>query len=278
MFWFSLLSGAVASFSPFLGMIMVMIFCAKTLGAAIVSPQRALTPFFVVPALMLLMDRSPATQLSVLDAVIGVGFIAYIFLITLRTNQIISEALLISAIGLMLYAMARMFLFGGLIAQGFDEGLELIQTQMPAIVNEEYMQLSMKLYKMILPSVWGAGQILALVIAYYLFHKSINIPFSFADLKFPALYNLLIVAILPMYLFDASRQIFVNALILLCMIPLIQGFASVSMGLSRIISSGIVRGIIMVIIMVYAFIPLILIGFADSWLSIRNPNRGGNTA
>jgi len=278
MLWFSLLSGAVASFSPFLGLIMVMIFCAKSLGAAIVSPQRALTAFFVVPLLLLLMDRSTSTQMMVLDAVLGVGLIAYVFLITLRNNQILSEALLISAIGLMLYAAARGFLFSALLEQSFDQGFEILQTQMPAMVNQEYMALSMRLWKMVLPSVWGVSQILALMIGYFLFHKSIKIPFSFGDLRFPAIYNLLIVAILPLYFFDSIRHIFINALILLCTIPLIQGFAYVSQSLSRVIASGIIRGIIMAIILVYAFIPLTLIGLSDSWLSIRTINRGGNTA
>jgi len=257
---------------------MVMIFCAKSLGAAIVSPQRALTAFFVVPLLLLLMDRSTSTQMMVLDAVLGVGLIAYVFLITLRNNQILSEALLISAIGLMLYAAARGFLFSALLEQSFDQGFEILQTQMPAMVNQEYMALSMRLWKMVLPSVWGVSQILALMIGYFLFHKSIKIPFSFGDLRFPAIYNLLIVAILPLYFFDSIRHIFINALILLCTIPLIQGFAYVSQSLSRVIASGIIRGIIMAIILVYAFIPLTLIGLSDSWLSIRTINRGGNTA
>jgi len=255
-----------------------MIFCARTLGSAIVSPQRALFAFFVIPLALLLIDRSPANQLMVLDAIFGVGIIAWVFLITLRANQVLSEALLISAIALMVYSLARMFLFGAFLTESFDQGFELLQAQVPALVNTQYMDLSMKLWKMILPSMWGVGQILALLVGYYLFHKTIKIPFRFEDLKFPALYNLLIVAILPLYLVDAGRLIFINALILLCMIPLTQGFASVSVGLAKVIASDIVRGIIMVIVLLYAFIPLTLIGFADSWLGIRTNNRGGNTA
>ncbi|MDD2682537.1 MAG: hypothetical protein PHY21_00215 [Candidatus Cloacimonetes bacterium] len=256
----------------------MMIFCAKTLGISIVSPQRLLIVFAVLPLSLLIMDRSLATQLMVLDAIFGVGFIAYIFLITLRNNQVLSEALLLSIIGIIGYSMLRMFLYGDLLAQSFDQGYELLQTQMPALVNRDYMDLSMKLWKMILPAVWGLGQVLALLIGYFLFHRSIKIPFRFEDLRFSYVYNLLIVAILPLYLFEASRHIFVNALILLSVVPLIQGFASVSLGLSRVISSAVLRGIIMVLILLYAFIPLTLIGLADSWLGIRNKNRGGNTA
>ena len=68
-----------------------MIFCARTLGSAIVSPQRALFAFFVIPLVLLLTDRSPANQLMVLDAIFGVGIIAWVFLITLRANQVLSE-------------------------------------------------------------------------------------------------------------------------------------------------------------------------------------------
>lgn len=257
---------------------MVMVFCAKTLGVSIASPQRVLSPFFVMPLIILILDRSPATQLMVLDAIFGVGLIAYIFLTILRTNQILSEALLISMIGMIAYSMVRMFLFEALIAEGFDQGYELIQTQMPALLNQEYMDISMRLWKMVLPALWGVGQILALMAGFYLFHRSIKIPFRFEDMRFPVIYNLMIVAILPLYLFEPSRHIFINALILLCTVPLIQGFASVSTGLARIFSNGILRGIIMVLILLYAFIPLTLIGLADSWLGIRNINRGGNTA
>ncbi len=257
---------------------MVMIFCAKTLGAAIVSPQRALTAFFVVPLLLLVLDRTPATQMMVLDAIFGVGFIAYIFLITLRMNQVLSESLLLSSIGLMLYSMLRSWVFGDLMVQGFEQGMELVQNQMPALLDQDYMAMSTQLMQALLPSIWGVGQILALFMGYFLFHKSIKIPLRFEDLKFPVVYNLMIIAILPLYFVEIGRYFFINALILLCMIPLIQGFALVSWSLSRIISSGIVRGIIMIFILLYAFIPLTLIGFADSWLSIRNINRGGNTA
>jgi len=34
----------------------------------------------------------------------------------------------------------------------------------------------------------------------------------------------------------------------------------------------------MIIITIYAFIPLILIGIADGWMNFSNNKRGGNTA
>jgi hypothetical protein len=77
MFFLSFLSGALSTINPFLGMILVMYFCAKALGPAIVSPQRALTAFFVMPLVSLIFNGgSPAAPLMVLDAIIGVGAVA----------------------------------------------------------------------------------------------------------------------------------------------------------------------------------------------------------
>ena len=257
---------------------MIMLFCGKSLGPAIVSPQRALTPFFLAPIFVMLMDRSAASQLMVLDAIFGVGFIAYMFLLWLRSNQVLTEAFLISALMIMLYSMARMMFFGDFIAQSFDEGMKIVQANWPNLAQGEYMDVSMRFWKMILPSVWGVGQIFALLIGFVLFHRMIHVPLQMEDLHFPAMYNLLIVAILPLYLFAETKLIFVNALILLCTIPLLQGFASLYSGISRVVSSGVLKSIIMILILIYAFIPLTLFGFADGWMSIRNTKRGGNTA
>lgn len=277
MFLLPFVLGALSTFSPFIGMVMIMMYLGKSLGPAIVSPQRALTTFFLAPIFVMLMDNSAASQLMVLDAIFGVGFIAFIFLLWLRSNQVLTEAFLISTLVLVLYSMARMMLFGDYISQSFDEGMKLVQASWPQLAQGEYMDISMRLWKMILPSVWGVGQIFALLIGFILFHKMIHVSLQVEDLRFPAMYNLLIVAILPLYLFAETKLIFINALILLCSIPLIQGFTTVYAGISRFVSSGVLKSIIMILILIYAFIPLTLIGFADSWMSIRNTKREGNT-
>jgi hypothetical protein len=260
-------------------MVMVMYFCAKALGPAIVSPQRALTAFFVMPLFALLFNGSSfGTPLLVLDAIIGVGAVAYTFLIVLRRNQYLSQAFLAAALVIMVYSVARMLLFDSVLQQSFEEGMAVLQNQMPAFFDGEYMELSSRLWKIVLPAFWGVGQIFALLIGFLVFHKAIKIPFKAEDMKFPMILNILILAILPLYLFEAGRLVFINSLILLCTIPLIQGFFSVWVGISRVISNTILKSIIMIIITIYAFIPLILIGIADGWMNFSNNKRGGNTA
>jgi hypothetical protein len=279
MFFLSFLSGALSTINPFLGMILVMYFCAKALGPAIVSPQRALTAFFVMPLVSLIFNGgSPAAPLMVLDAIIGVGAVAYVFLIVLRKSQYLGQAFLAAALVIMLYSVARMLLFGGVLTQSFNEGLSLMQEQMPALFDEEYMDLARRLWMLILPAFWGMGQIFALLIGFLIFHKTIKVPFKPAEMKFPIVFNILILLILPLYFFEAGRDLFINSLILLCTIPLIQGFFSVWAGISKVVSNIAIKSIIMFFILIYAFVPLTLIGFADGWMNFSNTKRGGNTA
>ena len=226
----------------------------------------------------MLFDNSTSSLMVGMDAVFGVGFIAYIFLISLRRNQILTESFLIGTLMLSLYGMLRMKLFGGYITQSFEEGMRIIQNQIPALTQGEYFADSMAMWQYVLPAMWVVGQILALLIGFILLHRIIGIPFRAGDMRFPPLFNLVIIAILPLYLIPDTRVLFVNLLLSLCMIPLIQGCCYVSVWISRVIASKTIRNIIMVILVIYAFIPLTLIGFADLWLGNRKILHTGEKA
>jgi hypothetical protein len=278
MFILPFLSGIMSLLSPFLGMMLVMYFCAKVLGPALVSPQRAMLLFFVMPITVLLIDGQRGnTPMIACDAIFGVGLVAYVFLLTLRRNQVLSEALLAGILVIIAYAMARMYIFGGAMSAAYEEGMSLMQGQMPKFIDEAYMLQSASLWRMIMPALWGVGQIFALVLGYYIFHRTIHIPLVPGDIKFTVFFNLLILASLPLYLFETTKLVFVNTLILLCTVPLIQGFFLAWSFMSRLVSNNIIKSIIMVFVLIYAFIPLTLIGFADSWMS-TNKTRGGITA
>jgi len=257
----------------------MMLFCAKALGPTVASPQRALSAFLVVPLLVMLFGgSSPTTPLMALDAILGVGAVVYVFLVVLRRTQYRNYAFLAAALVIMFYSIARILLFGNVLDMIYQEGMETVQAQMPGLMNGEYYELSARLWKYLQPAIWGVGQISALLISYVIFHKTIKIPLHASEMKFPVFYNFLILAVLPLYFVPSGKTIFVNAIILLCTIPLIQGFFSVLNGLSKVFENKIIRGIIMFFLLIYAFIPLILVGFADSWMSHSNKPRGGKTA
>ncbi len=264
--------------SPFIGMIMVMYFCAKVLGPALVSPQRAIILFFVMPITVLLIDGQRGnTPLMACDAIFGVGIVLYVFLLTLRRNQVLTEALLAGIVVIIGYSLIRMHVFSSFLDATLMEGMTALQSQMPAFMNDEYMQMSFALFHKVMPAFWGVGQIFALMLGYFVFHRTIKIPLSAADIKFTVFYNVLILAALPLYLFDVTKTLFLNTIILLCTVPLIQGFFLAWDFLSRAVTNNIIKSIIMAFALIYAFIPLTLIGFADSWMS-SNKTRGGKTA
>jgi len=62
------------------------------------------------------------------------------------------------------------------------------------------------------------------------------------------------------------------------MIPLLQGIAVLWQRMKLIFSNQIVLSILMIIITIYANVLLVLIGFADMWLSKQNSIPGGTPA
>lgn len=278
MFWYPLLLGLMASFSPFLGMIGMMIYLGKTLAPSLFAPWNMTWPVFIAPLMILVASPNLAGKIVALDAIIGVGLVSYIFLAAIRRNQVLNHATMICILIIAIYSMLRGFLFRDVLTQGLAESSEMLKTQFPALMNDESIEFSTRLWKMLLPSSWGLGQIFALLFGQFLFYKALKLPVLIDDLRFPALYNLLILAIVPLYFIEAGHYFFINALILLCVVPLLQGISAFSRALKRVFNNGIIRGILLVITILYAFIPLILIGFADSWMHSQTKLTGGNTA
>lgn len=278
MFLYPLLLGTLSLLSPFLGLILLLIFCVKTISTSLVSPLKALSLFFVLPVGLLLWDNSPSSQIMALDAIFAVGGVTVLYLYALKRNHVLSEAFMFANLLLAAYGLLRFQLFGLYHAQAFDQGMELLRTQMPALVDNAMLSSSLPVWKMLLPTVWIFGQSTALLIGYLLFQKMLKVPFTLANLRFPVAYNYLIIAILPLYLFEQTKMLFVNALLALCIIPFLQGISLMWQRLGLIFANRFVLGIFMVIIILYASIFLALFGFADMWLNKRNTIPGGTTA
>lgn len=276
MFVFPILIGVLSIFSPSLALMLFMFYLAKALGPAILAPTRAMLGFFIAPFLMLTMSYGEAgSSIIAFDAIFGAGAVIYIFLISLRRSQTTTEAFLAAALMIIIVSIARMFIFRRIIEIQFQEGMQQVQGLWPQLFesmdNAQYMPLWGKLF----PAFWGLGQVFALFLGLLLFHRAIKYPFDEQAFKFPIAYNALIMAILPLFLLGVYRAYILNIFILLCSIPLIQGGYVAWRFLSKVLSSGIIKGIIIVFIVLYAFIPLILIGYYDSWMSYNNNKSGG---
>ncbi len=243
-----------------------------------IKPVQAIMLFFAVPAIMLFMDTDISTRLMALDAIAGVGLTTGVFLSVLKRNHVLSEAFMISFIVIVAYGLGRAYLFGDYHNQVFDRGMLAMKQQLPQLMDNAAIEQTMPLWKSVMPAVWIVSQGLALLIGYAIFQKLLHIPNTLQNMRFPGLYNLLIIGIIPLYLVQPTKMLFVNALIALCMIPLLQGVAVLTQKMKLIFANRFVLSIFMIIITLYANVLLVLIGFADMWLSKQNSIPGGTTA
>lgn len=264
--------------SPFMGLVLMLMFCARTISTSLVSPWKALILVFIAPLGLLLWDKSSASQLMALDAIFAVGIVALTYLYMLKRNHVLSEAFMVANLVLIAYGLLRFQLFEGYHLAAFEQGLTALKEQMPALVDNAILSESLPLWKMLLPAVWIITQSLALFIGFLLFQKLLKIPVTITNMKFPGLYNLLIIAILPLFLFEQTKMLSVNILISLCVIPFLQGVSLMWQRLGLIFANRFILSIFMIIIVLYASILLVLFGFADMWLNKQNSIPGGTPA
>jgi len=191
---------------------------------------------------------------------------------------VLSDAMLVSFLALAAYGVLRFRLFGAYESQLMDQGIKTLRTQMPAMLDNPMLGQMLPVWKMLNPAIWTISQGLAMVVGYLLFQRMLKVPSVIENLRFPGLYNLLILAIIPLYLVEQTRWVFINALLTLCFIPLLQGFSLLWGRLGLIFNNRVFVIILMIIITLYASILLVLVGFADMWLQKRNSIPGGTTA
>jgi fumarate reductase subunit D len=261
-----------------MGLVLMMMFCARTITTSMLSPWKSLLLFFAVPLGWMLKDATAGSQLMALDAIFAVGVVSLVYLYMLKRNHVLSEAFMVANLVIIAYGLLRFQIFGDYQIAAFDQGMELLKAQMPTFTDNTIMTQSLPIWKLLLPSVWIITQSLALLIGFLLFQKMLKIPLTIASWHFPAFYNFLIIAILPLFLFEQTKMLSINTLIALCSIPFLQGVSLMWQRMHAIFANRFVIGIFMIIIILYASVLLVLFGFADMWLNKRNTIPGGTTA
>lgn len=269
--------GALSLLSPFLGLILYMLYVAKTAELNLTKPLQAFIMFIPIPVLLLLFDPQTSTRLLCLDAILAVGLPVLVFLIVLKNNHILSNSFLAAFFVMFAWGMLRYYLFKSYQDQLFEQGMQVVKDKMPALLNNDLLQQTLPFWKGIIPSIWVISQAIAWLIGFLLFEGRLQIPNRIENLRFPVYFNLLIIAVLPLYFFDQTKLLFYNLLLSLCIIPFFQGAGLVWQRLGMIFSNRIISSLFMLIIVLYANILLVLLGFGNMWFTKRNITPGGYT-
>lgn len=270
--------GGLAVLNPFVGMILMMIYCSYSLRNSIRSPLGSMLLFFVFPVIAAVLSRQmPGVVVMASDALWGVGFASILFLQALRNRHNLNSAFTQAAILIILYGAARYFLFGGYLHLANEQTIADLNKYFPQFYQNRDMQSSLAVMRYIWPSSWTVPQVVSLFLGFLLFQHLSGVKFNWREVSFPKYYNFLILAILPLYLVPSMQQIFVNTLLALLVIPVIQGMGVLLNLLSRYITNRFVLVLLMVIL-ISNLILVALLGFADIWLDLRKLNSKGTTA
>ena len=254
---------------------MTMIYCRFSMRSIHKSPLQIMALFFVFPiAFVLLLQRQPGVIVAASDAVWGVGFSVLLFLFSLRGRFSFTASMTHSAMLIIIYGVIRQFIFGSYLLLANEQAIVDLGKLFPQMLQTSQMQQSISLMRYMIPSSWMVPQLVALFLGLIVFLRMSGIGLAWKELSFPKYYNFLILATLPLYFFPPLRMVFINSLIALCVLPLIQGIGVILHQASRFSSNLFVMALIAVLI-TFNLILVALLGFADIWLDFRKLNTKG---
>ncbi|PKN79691.1 MAG: hypothetical protein CVU48_04635 [Candidatus Cloacimonetes bacterium HGW-Cloacimonetes-1] len=280
MFFLPLVLGSLAIVFPFLALMLLLAFCGKNGSQCISNPTKSISPFFIVPIILLILVYRTDNLMLASDALYGVGLAVMFFLISIKRNVHINDAITRTALLIIAYGLWRSILFGDVLDKTFDSAISSLQKNFVMFKTESLGVNTVKYMHLLMPAIWTVQQILALMIGFVLFEKNVGIVQGIRKFALPKYFSIILLAILPLYFWDNSFIFFVNALLSLCMLPMLQGLIVLVDRTFSIVPNRMLAGIVLAIILlnIISYLFIVLLGLADQWLDFRKINNGGISA
>jgi hypothetical protein len=275
-FLLAMLLGALATFNSFAGLILLMFFIRQMISRGIRNIIPAMLLFFLIPVTIgILQFRQTEVLVLSADAVFGVGLATLLFVFIMQKQNELNHALILSTLLIIIYGFCRHFIFQNYINSVNEQAIKELSGILPQMMQSPGSQASIDLIRQILPTGWIVPQVVAMYLGFIILSAATEKKFSWSNFRLPQYYNILILLILPLFLVPSMRLIFVNALISLCILPLIQGIGVLLHLLARYTASGFML-MFLIILIALNLILVALIGFADIWLDFRKLKLKGN--
>ncbi len=274
----ALLLGALATLSPFLGLLLMQISCRSLMLRSEGKPLNRALLWLVFPVLLAAFSyRQPGSLVFASDAIFGAGLVTLLYLHTLTRQGKPALALTHGAVLIVIYGAVRFVLFQTQLTAAHDQAMAEMNKLVPQMMQMAETQSSLTLMRMLLPASWTVTQLLALTAGHLIFLHLSGARSILREFSLPAWYNLLILAVLPLYFFPQLRDVLVNTLLALCVLPLVQGVGVLLNWLSRLASNAFII-LLVLALAVFNLILVALLGFADIWLDFRKLRTKGNYA
>lgn len=276
MFLLAMLLGALATFNSFAGLILLMFFVRHLISRGIRNIIPVILLFFLVPVTLgILQFRQTEVLVLSADAIFGVGLATLFFVFVMQKQNKTNQALILSSTLIIIYGFCRHFIFQNYINSVNEQAIKELSVILPQMMQNPGSQASIDLVRQILPSGWIVPQVIAMFLGFIILIPATGQKFSWSNFRLPEYYNVLILVILPLFLVPSMRLFLINALISLCILPLIQGIGVLLHILARYTTNSLML-MFLIILIALNLILVALIGFADIWLDFRKLKLKGN--
>ncbi len=264
--------------SPFLGILLMLsrlhIQMIKTQGKPL---NRALL-WLVFPILSALFTlRQPQMLLLASDAFFGAGLAVLVYIWSLLRQGKPVVALTHASLLIIIYGTLRFFVFEAQISAAYTQTFTEMENRLPQLLQTEQARQSLEFTRVLLPSSWTVSQLTALILGYMIHLRFLGGRHILRRMMLPAYYNLLVLAVLPLYFAPQLRGLLLNSLVSLLLLPFLQGLGVLLHWFARESTNFLL--ILLVVLLAFINIVLVaLIGFADIWLDLRKLRIKGNHA
>lgn len=278
MLFLDLMLGALAMMNPFLGILLMFSGLHMRMIRTQGKPQISALIWLLIPVISaLFMLRQPPMMLLAADAFFGAGLAVLLYIWSLQRFGKPVLALTHSALLIIIYGMFRYFVFEAHISSSFAQATKEMEKLLPQLLQSEQARQSLQFTQILLPASWIVSQLTALTLGFLIHLRFLGLRQSLRRMMLPAYYNLLVLAVLPLYFFPQSRGILINSLVALLILPFFQGIGVLLHWFARE-STNFLLILLVALLAIISTIPVALIGFADIWLDFRKLKTKGNNA
>lgn len=281
MILFAVFAALLAAIAPFAGMIFTIYF-----GLKYQDKLYVFFSVFIITTVILYVGKI-YDPIGVLDCVIGIGLISFLFMKTFTNSFNYLSSLLVSAAAAIGYAVMRQLLFlkqltaiaenaiieyNKLLAVAFENNPEQLKFFTEASVNIK------PLFTDYYIGIWSMIMISAIYIASLIISSRSMIKWQLRKIRIP--YNIIyvLIVVLVALLIPNTRKYGLNGLMILAPFFLIEGISILHFHWGDFFQKSKFLAIILIASMVinpYLMILVMLIGLADIWFNFRKINNGG---
>ena len=281
MFIFAILAALIAAISPFAGLIFTIYF-----GLKYQDKLYVFISVFIGGTAILFFGKI-IDPIRLLDIIVGIGLVSFLFIRNLLTSQNYLKALLISIATTIGYAIVRQLLFyksiSKMVIQYLSDYNVMLNTAFEN--NPEQLKLFTEATSQVEPlfttyyvGVWSIIMIIALFISAQIISKKSNMKWQLRSIQMPfyIIYGLIFALIL--FLIPNTQKYAINGFMVVAPLFLIQGISILAYHWGEFFKRS--KFLLIILIMAITFNPclivlLILIGLSDIWFNFRKIRNGG---